>query len=59
MVIVDIDLTGQKVRGETRQYTGTDFGYIQGQLARGYQIAAAFLTGKAAALCHRRPSQVR
>src|SRR5690606_41946675 len=30
MVIVDIDLTGQKVRGETRQYTGTDFGYIQG-----------------------------
>ncbi|BAD39312.1 transposase-like protein [Symbiobacterium thermophilum IAM 14863] len=46
MVIVDIDLTGQKVRGETRQYTGTDFGYIQGKLARGYQIAAAFLSGK-------------
>lgn len=46
MVIVDVDLTGQKVRGETRQYTGTDFGYIQGKLARGYQIVAAFLTGR-------------
>lgn len=45
LVVVDIDLTGQRVRGETTQYTGTDFGYIQGQLARGYQILAAFLTG--------------
>lgn len=41
-----LDLTGQRVRGETKQYTGTDFGYIQGKLARGYQIAAAFLSGK-------------
>jgi hypothetical protein len=41
--MIDVDLTGQKVRGETTQYTGTAFGYIQGQLARGYQIAAAFL----------------
>lgn len=44
-VVVDIDLSGQKVRGEAKQYTGTDFGYIKGQLARGYQIVAAFLTG--------------
>jgi len=43
LIFVDVDLTGQKVRGETTQYTGTAFGYIQGQLARGYQIAAAFL----------------
>lgn len=43
LVVVDVDLTGQKVRGETTQYTGTAFGYIRGQLARGYQIAAAFL----------------
>ena len=43
LLFVDVDLTGQKVRGETTQYTGTAFGYIQGQLARGYQIAAAFL----------------
>lgn len=28
-----LDLTGQRVRGETKQYTGTDFGYIQGKLA--------------------------
>lgn len=46
LVVVDIDLTGQKVRGEAKQYTGTDFGYIQGKLARGYQIAAAFLSGR-------------
>ncbi len=44
-VVVDVDLSGQKVRGEAKQYTGTDFGYIKGQLARGYQIVAAFLTG--------------
>lgn len=44
-VVVDIDLSGQKVRGEAKQYTGTDFGYIKGQLARGYQIVAAFMTG--------------
>jgi hypothetical protein len=43
LIVIDADLTGQKVRGETTQYTGTAFGYIQGQLARGYQIAAAFL----------------
>lgn len=43
-LLVDIDLTGQKVRGEAQQYTGTAFGYIQGTLARGYQIAAAFLS---------------
>src|SRR5690606_23191464 len=30
----------------TTQYTGTDFGYIQGKLARGYQIAASFLSAK-------------
>lgn len=46
LVVVDIDLTGQKVRGEAKQYTGTDFGYIQGKLARGYQIVAAFLSGR-------------
>jgi hypothetical protein len=46
LVIVDVDLTGQQVRGETKQYTGTDFGYMQGKLARGYQIAAAFLNGR-------------
>lgn len=44
-VLVDVDLTGQRVRGEAKQYTGTDFGYIQGKLARGYQIVAAFLSG--------------
>lgn len=43
-LFIDVDLSGQKVRGETRQYTGTAFGYIQGTLARGYQIAAAFLS---------------
>lgn len=43
LIVIDVDLSGQKVRGETTQYTGTAFGYIQGQLARGYQIAAAFL----------------
>jgi len=43
LIVIDVDLTGQNVRGETTQYTGTAFGYIQGQLARGYQIAAAFL----------------
>lgn len=45
-VVVDIDMTGQKVRGETKQYTGTAFGYMQGQLARGYQIVALFLSGE-------------
>jgi hypothetical protein len=46
LIVVDIDLTGQKVRGEAKQYTGTDFGYMQGRLARGYQIVAAFLSGR-------------
>lgn len=46
LIAVDIDLSGQKVRGEAKQYTGTDFGYIKGALARGYQIAAAFLSGE-------------
>jgi hypothetical protein len=43
LIVIDVDLSGQKVRGETTQYTGTAFGHIQGQLARGYQIAAAIL----------------
>ncbi len=34
------------MKDETRQYTGTNFGYIQGKLARGYQIVTAFLTGR-------------
>ena len=46
LVPIDIDLSGQKVRGEAKQYTGTDFGYMQGKLARGYQIVAAFLSGQ-------------
>lgn len=44
LLVIDVDLSGQPVRGEAKQYTGTDFGYIQGKLARGYQIVSAFLS---------------
>lgn len=45
-VVIDVDLTGQSV-GADCQTTGTAFGYMDGRLAKGYQIAAAFLAGSA------------
>jgi hypothetical protein len=46
LIVVDLDLSGQPVRGEARLYEGTAFGYLGGRLARGYKIAAAFLAGR-------------
>jgi hypothetical protein len=45
-VVIDVDLTGQRVGPDSR-ITGTAFGYMDGKLAKGYQIAAAFLAGSA------------
>lgn len=45
-VIIDVDLTGQRV-GRGANISGTTFGYMNGRLAKGYQIAAAFLSGSA------------
>lgn len=45
-VVIDVDLTGQSV-GADCHTTGTAFGYMDGRLAKGYQIAAAFLAGSA------------
>lgn len=45
-VVIDVDLTGQRV-GPDAHVSGTAFGYMADQLAKGYQIAAAFLAGAA------------
>jgi hypothetical protein len=45
-VVIDVDLTGQRV-GPDAHISGTAFGYMDGRLAKGYQIAAAFLAGSA------------
>lgn len=49
LVVIDVDLTGQRV-GADAKMPGTAFGYMEGRLAKGYQIAAAMLATSAVRL---------
>jgi hypothetical protein len=42
-VVVDLDLSGQRTTGEANSFEGTSFGYMAGKLAKGYQLAGAFV----------------
>jgi hypothetical protein len=45
MLVLDADLTGRKVSSTSTTYPGSGFGYMDGEIANGFQAAITSLTG--------------
>jgi hypothetical protein len=44
-LVLDVDLTGRKVSSTSTTYEGAGFGYMDGEIANGFQAALTSLTG--------------